>query len=150
MKTKFSGILMLLLAFVVQLTFAQEKTISGTVSDNSGMPLPGATVLVKGSNTGTSTDFDGNYSIKVNQGATLVYSFIGYVAKGVVVRTSNTINITMKDDATSLEEVVVTAYGGVSTLRASAASVITVFAAELEVRASASVIQDLQGVKLMV
>ncbi|WP_238320914.1 carboxypeptidase-like regulatory domain-containing protein, partial [Neotamlana nanhaiensis] len=53
MKTKFSGILTLLLAFVVQLTFAQEKTISGTVSDGSGLPLPGATVLVKGTSSGT-------------------------------------------------------------------------------------------------
>lgn len=111
MKTKFSGILTLLLAFVVQLTFAQEKTISGTVSDNSGLPLPGATVLVKGTATGTSSDFDGNYSIKANQGATLVYSFIGYTKKEVTVGTSNTINVTLQEDAEALEEVVVTAFG---------------------------------------
>ena len=58
MKTKFSGILTLLLAFVVQFTFAQEKTISGTVSDNSGMPLPGVNIIVKGTTNGTQTDFD--------------------------------------------------------------------------------------------
>ncbi|MFI1771769.1 SusC/RagA family TonB-linked outer membrane protein [Thalassobellus citreus] len=111
MKTKFSGILTLLLAFVVQLTFAQEKTISGKVSDDSGLPLPGATVLVKGTTSGTSTDFDGKYSIKANQGATLVYSFVGYTTKEVAVGTSNTINVTMTEDAESLEEVVVTAFG---------------------------------------
>lgn len=59
MKTKFSGILTLLLAFVVQLTFAQEKTVSGTVSDESGLPLPGVNIIVKGTTNGTQTDFDG-------------------------------------------------------------------------------------------
>ncbi|WP_298339359.1 SusC/RagA family TonB-linked outer membrane protein [uncultured Algibacter sp.] len=111
MKTKFSGILTLLLAFVVQLTFAQEKTISGTVSDGSGLPLPGATVLVKGTSSGTSSDFDGNYSIKANQGSTLVFSFVGYTTKEVSVGASNTINVTLQEDAQALEEVIVTAFG---------------------------------------
>ncbi|MFD1615660.1 SusC/RagA family TonB-linked outer membrane protein [Gelatiniphilus marinus] len=111
MKKKFSGLLTLLLAFVVQLSFAQEKTVSGTITDSSGLPLPGATVLIKGTTTGTSSDFDGNYSIKANQGATLVISFIGYTTREVVVGTSNTINVQLSDDTTSLEEVVVTAFG---------------------------------------
>tara|TARA_R110002049_G_scaffold271188_3_gene448352 strand:- start:3319 stop:6153 length:2835 start_codon:yes stop_codon:yes gene_type:complete len=111
MKTKFSGILTLLLAFVVQLTFAQEKTISGTVSDNSGLPLPGATVLVKGTSSGTSSDFDGKYSIKANQGATLVYSFVGYATQEITVGTSSTINVTLKEDAESLEEIIITGQG---------------------------------------
>ena len=62
MKTKFSGILTLLLAFVVQVTFAQQQTVSGTVSDASG-PLPGVNVLVKGTATGTQTDFDGKFTL---------------------------------------------------------------------------------------
>ncbi|GAA4280840.1 SusC/RagA family TonB-linked outer membrane protein [Gaetbulibacter aestuarii] len=111
MKTKFSGILTLLLAFVVQLTFAQEKTVSGTVTDASGLPLPGATVLVKGTANGTSTDFDGNYSIQTSQGSTLVFSFVGYTTKEVVVGASSTINVQMSEDAEALEEVVVTALG---------------------------------------
>ncbi|WP_282149163.1 SusC/RagA family TonB-linked outer membrane protein [Algibacter lectus] len=111
MKTKFSGMLTLLLAFVVQLTFAQEKTISGTVSDDSGLPLPGATVLVKGTSTGTSTDFDGKYAIKANQGATLVFSFVGYASKEIAVGSSNSINISMAEDAAALDEVVITALG---------------------------------------
>ncbi|WP_185956512.1 SusC/RagA family TonB-linked outer membrane protein [Changchengzhania lutea] len=111
MKTKFSGILTLLLAFVVQLTFAQEKQISGTVSDGAGLPLPGATVLIKGTSSGTSTDFDGKYSITANQGATLVFSFVGYTTKEIAVGASNTINVTMQEDAQALEEVVVTALG---------------------------------------
>ncbi len=111
MKTKFSGILTLLLAFVVQLTFAQGKTISGTISDASGLPLPGATVIVKGTTSGTSTDFDGKYTIKANQGATLVFSFVGYTTKEVKVGTSSSINVTLSEDAQALEEVVVTAFG---------------------------------------
>jgi hypothetical protein len=59
MKTKFNGILTLLLALVVQITFAQSKTISGIVSDESG-PLPGVSIIIKGTGTGTETDFDGN------------------------------------------------------------------------------------------
>ena len=111
MKTKFSGMLTLLLALVVQLTFAQEKTISGTVIDDSGLPLPGATVLVKGTSSGTSSDFDGKYSIRADQGATLVFSFVGYTTVEAAVGASNTINVTLQEDAESLEEVVVTALG---------------------------------------
>ncbi|MEP3837976.1 MAG: SusC/RagA family TonB-linked outer membrane protein [Algibacter sp.] len=111
MKTKFSGILTLLLAFVVQLSFAQEKTISGTVSDGSGLPLPGATVLVKGTSSGTSSDFDGNYSLTANQGSTLVFSFVGYTTQEILVGASSTINVKLQEDAQSLEEVVVTALG---------------------------------------
>ena len=111
MKTKFSGMLALFMALVVQFAFAQEKTVSGTVSDASGLPLPGTTVLVKGTSSGTSTDFDGNYSITVNQGQSLVFSFVGYTTQEIVVGASNTINVTMSEDAESLEEVVVTALG---------------------------------------
>ena len=63
MKTKLKGILTLLLALVVQITFAQDKTISGTVSESSGA-LPGVSVVIEGTNSGTETDFDGKYSIK--------------------------------------------------------------------------------------
>ncbi len=111
MKTKFSGMLTLLLALVVQLTFAQEKTITGTVSDDSGLPLPGATVLVKGTTTGTSSDFDGKFTIRANQGAVVVFSFVGYTTLEVPVGPSNTMNVTLLEDAESLEEVVVTALG---------------------------------------
>ncbi|SFD41616.1 TonB-linked outer membrane protein, SusC/RagA family [Algibacter lectus] len=111
MKTKLSGMLTLLLAFVVHLTFAQEKTISGVISDNAGLPLPGATVLVKGTSSGTSSDFDGNYSITANQGAILVFSFVGYTKTEITVGASKIINVTMDEDAATLDEVVVTALG---------------------------------------
>ncbi len=112
MRTKFSGILTLLLAFVVQLTFAQEKTISGTVSDNSGLPLPGVNIIVKGTSNGTQSDFDGNYTVDANVGQTLVFSYVGFnsVERAVTAATSN-ISLQLTEDAESLEEVVVTALG---------------------------------------
>ena len=89
MKTKFSGILTLLLAFVVvQMTFAQERTVSGTVSDNNSLPLPGATVVIQGTSTGTSTDFDGNYTINASVGDVLNFSYVGYATQRIKVEAS--------------------------------------------------------------
>ncbi len=110
MKTKFNGILTLLLALVVQISFAQEKTVSGTVSDNSGA-LPGVSVLIKGTTTGTETDFDGKYSIRAKTGDVLSFSYLGYTTVERKVGSSNTINVSMKEDANVLDEVVVTGLG---------------------------------------
>ncbi|MGG8495680.1 SusC/RagA family TonB-linked outer membrane protein [Tenacibaculum sp. TC6] len=109
MKTKFNGILTLLLALVVQISFAQEKTISGTVTDESG-PLPGVTVLKKGTSQGTETDFDGKYSLKAKSGDILVFSFVGMKTIEKTVGSSNSINVSMTNDNV-LDEVVVTALG---------------------------------------
>ncbi|AUP80336.1 SusC/RagA family TonB-linked outer membrane protein [Flavivirga eckloniae] len=144
MNTKFSGMLTLLLALVVQLAFAQEKTISGTVSDDSGLPLPGATVLVKGTSSGTSSDFDGKYSIRANQGATLVFSFVGYSTVEVAVGTSNTVNVTLTEDTAALEEVVVVAYG-TQKKEEITGSVTTLKTEELSDVPTASVVQGLVG-----
>ncbi len=111
MKTKFSGILTLLLALVVQLSFAQEKTISGTVADNSGMPLPGVNIIVKNTTNGTQSDFDGKYTINAKVGDVLVFSYVGLKTKEATVGASNTLNVTMEEDAAVLDEVVVTALG---------------------------------------
>jgi TonB-linked SusC/RagA family outer membrane protein len=109
MKTKFSGILTLLLAFVVQFTFAQEKTITGTVSEESG-PLPGVSIVIKGTQTGTETDFDGNFSIQASVGDVLRFSFVGMQTKEVTVGASSTMNVVLDAD-NLLEEVVITAQG---------------------------------------
>lgn len=111
MKTKFSGILTLFLAFVVQLTFAQEKTISGTISDENGLPLPGVNIIVKGTTTGTQTDFDGNYTIGASAGDVLSYSFLGYTTKEMTVGATSNISFAMTVDADALDEVVITALG---------------------------------------
>ena len=110
MKTKFRIILTLFLAFTVQLSFAQQLTVTGTVSDDSGMPLIGATVAIAGTSTGTTSDFDGNYSIKANQGDVLSVSYVGYSSQDITVGTSTSVNVTLAAD-NSLEEVVVTALG---------------------------------------
>lgn len=109
MKTKLKGIVTLFLAFVVQLSFAQEKTISGLVSDESG-GLPGVGVLKKGTTTGTETDFDGNYTIKAKKGDVLVFTFVGMKTIEKTVGDSNVVNAKMTSDNV-LEEVVVTAQG---------------------------------------
>ncbi len=88
--------------------FAQEKTITGIVSDNLG-PLPGANVVVKGTTRGTQTDFDGKYSIKAKEGETLVFSYTGYNSKSVKVTKATTINVVL-DGAVTLSEVVVVGY----------------------------------------
>jgi len=110
MKTKFSGILTLFLAFVVQFTFAQEKTISGSISDETGLPLPGVNIIVKGTTNGTQTDFDGNYSIAAASSDVLVFSYVGYKTKEVSVELSNTISFSMEVDSESLDEVVILGY----------------------------------------
>jgi len=112
MRTKFSGILTLLLAFVVQLTFAQEKTVSGTVTDNTGLPLPGVNIIVKNTSNGTQSDFDGNYALQVNVGETLVFSYVGFkTVEQAVTAASNTYSVSLDEDAAVLEEVIITAQG---------------------------------------
>ncbi|WP_298780630.1 SusC/RagA family TonB-linked outer membrane protein [uncultured Polaribacter sp.] len=110
MKTKFNGILTLLLAFVVQISFAQNKTISGTVSDSSGS-LPGVSVVKKGTNIGTETDFDGKYSIKANNGDILVFRYLGYETAERTVGNANTINVKLVEGGEVLDEIIVTALG---------------------------------------
>ncbi|MES2813069.1 MAG: SusC/RagA family TonB-linked outer membrane protein [Bacteroidota bacterium] len=110
MRSKFKWIFTLLLALTVQFSFAQEKTITGVVSDASG-PLPGVNVVVKGTTKGVSTGFDGTYSVKAKEGDVLVYSFMGMREISKVVGSSNVINTILQDDSKILGEVVVTALG---------------------------------------
>ncbi|MEY4037707.1 MAG: hypothetical protein RIR67_17, partial [Bacteroidota bacterium] len=92
MKLKLNGFLVLLLALMTQITFAQERAVSGIVSDNTGLPLPGVSVLVKGTKIGTQTDFDGKFSIKVAPSQTLTFSYIGMNSQEVKA-TSTTIKV---------------------------------------------------------
>ncbi|WP_036825669.1 SusC/RagA family TonB-linked outer membrane protein [Polaribacter sp. Hel1_85] len=110
MKTKFNGFLTLLLALVVQISFAQTKTISGTVSDKSGS-LPGVSVLVQGTKTGAETDFDGKYSVMAKSGDVLVFRYLGYKTVMKTVGNSNTINVSLEEGGEVLDEIIVTALG---------------------------------------
>lgn len=94
MRSKFKWIFTLLVAFTMQFSFAQQKTVTGVVSDDLG-PVAGANVVVKGTTTGTTTDFDGNFSISAKQGDVLVISYAGST-QSVTVGAGNTYNVTLK------------------------------------------------------
>lgn len=108
---KIKHFLFLKIFLVSILMFGQEKTITGTVLDQDNIPLPGTSVVVKGTNNGTQTDFDGNYSITANTGDVLVFSYIGLKTVERTIAVSNTVDVIMEEDTQALEEVVVTALG---------------------------------------
>ena len=91
--------------------FAQNKKITGIVTDRSNMPLPGVNVIVKGTSNGASTDFDGNYNIAVNAGEILVFSYVGFKKKEIVVGSATTYNVSLETDNAQLDEIIVVGYG---------------------------------------
>ena len=107
MKTLFRLFIVLLLTTQVALA---QRTISGVVSDNDGIPLPGATIVIQGTSTGVTTDFDGNFTISADNGDVLIVSFVGYENSLVTVGSGSTYNFSLQAD-NELEEVVVTALG---------------------------------------
>ena len=109
MKKLFFKALFMSFLMAFQLSFAQ-KTVSGSVTDNNSVPLPGATVIVEGTSNGVTTDFDGNYSISASEGDVLVVSFVGYSSASSTVGASSTLNFSLSPSS-ALEEVVVTALG---------------------------------------
>nr|WP_321353901.1 TonB-dependent receptor [uncultured Draconibacterium sp.] len=126
-------------------TAPQEKPVSGKISDKSGEPLPGVTVVVKGTTNGTITDFDGNYTItNVPAGATLQYSFVGMRAQEIVVGDQSVINITMEEETIGLEEVVAVGYGTQSK-RVVTGSIQSVDSEELSDMPVTTTAQKLQG-----
>ena len=143
MKTKLKWVVTLLLALVVQISFAQEKTISGTVTEESGA-LPGVSVLVKGTKSGQETDFDGKYSIKAKAGDVLVFRYLGYKTVERTVGNANTINVKLEQDSAVLDEIVVVAFGTTSK-EAFTGSATFVGAKELALRNVTSPIAALEG-----
>lgn len=103
--------IILLLFLLPQLLMAQSRLISGQVSDEKGMPLPGATVQIKGTATGTITDADGKYSLQASTGNVLIFSFIGYETQEKTITDRQTIHITLLPQNIELQEVVAIAYG---------------------------------------
>ncbi|MFI8603897.1 SusC/RagA family TonB-linked outer membrane protein [Cellulophaga baltica] len=92
--------------------YAQDSyQLKGVVSDANNVPIPGVNVVILNTTTGTSTDFDGNYEISVKEGAVLNFSYIGYTAKQVIISNQQNLNITLVEDASQLDEVVVVGYG---------------------------------------
>ncbi|UKM63758.1 von Willebrand factor type A domain-containing protein [Flavobacteriaceae bacterium GSB9] len=108
MKTLVKVIFIFMVAIHVQ---AQERLVIGTVSNESGTPLPGVAVLIKGTSTGTSTDFDGLYKLKAKNTDTLVFSFVGYKTKEQKIGVLNTVSVSLQPDVACLDEVVIVGYG---------------------------------------
>ena len=144
MRSKFKWILTLLVAFSMQFSFAQEKTITGTVSDSSG-PMPGVNVVVKGTQRGASTNFDGTYSIKAKVGETLVYSFLGLSDASRTVGAENVLNVMMQESAKELENVVITGLGIKRKVDAITGTYTVVKADELNRAAAPNAVQALIG-----
>ncbi|MBT8300863.1 MAG: TonB-dependent receptor [Maribacter sp.] len=103
-------IFIIVLLFGVQSIFAQDA-ISGTVTDDTGSPLPGTSIVEKGTTNGTQSDFDGNYTISADGNATLIFSYVGFATQEIAVNGRSSINVAMAVDASQLSEVVVVGYG---------------------------------------
>ena len=110
MKTFLNALLFCLI--MVPATLFAQTTVTGTVIDKANaMPLPGVNVIVKGTARGTSTDFDGNFSLEVSDGETIVISYLGYTTQEIVFNGQSTINVELSEDAAQLDEVVLIGYG---------------------------------------
>lgn len=110
MKLKLLSFALILLC--MQNVFSQTKNAIGIVSDENGIPLPGVSVLVKGTTKGTSTDFDGNYKINnVNVKSVLVFRYLGYKVQEIIFTGQNKLNVTLAEGASVLDEIVVIGYG---------------------------------------
>ena len=144
MKTKFKGVLTLLLALIVQVSFAQEKTVSGTVSDNTG-GLPGVSVVIKGTSTGAETDFDGKYSIRAKSGDVLVFNYLGYKTVEKTVGSANVIDVTLEEGGEVLDEIIVTAQGIKREKKALGYAVSKVDSEQLEQRSEGDIGRLLSG-----
>ena len=145
MKSKFTWIFTLLLAFFIQSSFAQEKTITGVVTETTGMPLPGVGVKVLGTTQGTQSDMDGRYSIKASVGQKLVFEFIGMKTQTVTVNASTSVmSVTLADDVETIDDVVIEAFRNTTRAKSNVAST-TVTSKTIEGRPNASFMQTLQA-----
>lgn len=124
--------------------YAQDMTVSGVVTDESGQPLTGANIIVKGTSTGAQTDFDGNFTLTADSNATLVVSYLGFVTKEVAVNGKTSLNIQLAEDASQLDEVVIVGYGTQKKSDLTGA-VATVSSEEIEKYTYSNPAQALQG-----
>ncbi|WP_407556608.1 SusC/RagA family TonB-linked outer membrane protein [Winogradskyella sp. 4-2091] len=112
MKTFLNALLFCLI--ILPASLMAQSTATGTVTDKANaMPLPGVNVIIKGTSRGTSTNFDGNYSIEVSNGEVLVFSYVGYTAQEIVFNGQSPIDVAIEEDASQLDEVVLIGYGSV-------------------------------------
>lgn len=126
-------------------SYAQQRTLNGTVTDQAGAAIPGVTVVVKGTTTGTVTNLDGNYTLQVPaDAAVLVFSYIGMIAQEVPIGAQSTINVSLQPDMIGVGEVVVVGYGTRMKEELTGA-VSTVSAEQMQVSTAPSVVSRMQG-----
>jgi len=137
--------MVLLMVMLSGMAFAQQKTITGKVTDETGAPVPGTTIIVKGTTTGIVTDMDGNYSLSVPATAkTLVFSFIGMASQEVILGTQTNISIKMVSESIGIEEVVAIGYG-VQKKKLNTGATIQVKGEDIQKMSSISVLSSLQS-----
>ncbi len=123
--------LLIVVFFLSKITFAQDKQVSGMVTDNNGLPLPGVNVLIKNSNNGTQTDFDGFYRIETSIGEVISFRYLGFSTKEVVVGDNKTINVELLPSESELEEIVIVGYG-VKSKTVTTTAITTIGVADIE------------------
>jgi TonB-linked SusC/RagA family outer membrane protein len=143
MRSKFIRFLTLLIVFAVQFSFAQEKKVTGTVSDELG-PVPGASVVIKGTTTGTTTDFDGKYEISAKKGDVLEISYVG-IKQTVTVGDGAVYNILIKTDTLEGVTLISEGYDRTRTRATTSTAQTTVTAETIQNRPNSSVLASLQG-----
>ena len=97
--------------FLIGSFVTAQQSVSGTVADPAGVPLPGVNVVIKGTNTGASTDFDGNFSIQASETDVLIFSFVGFKDQETTVGNNTSFSILLEEEASFLDEIIVTGYG---------------------------------------
>lgn len=111
MNLKMKLTLMVILFVNISLMAQDDYTLTGVVSDEANIPVPAANVIIQNTTTGTSTDFDGNYSIQVSNGDVLEFSSLGFASQAITIDGQETLNVTLTEDSAQLDEVVVVGYG---------------------------------------
>lgn len=137
--------LLTLIIFCVQQTYAQEMEVTGKVTTTKGQPVPFVNVVVKGSSKGTSGDIDGNYSILAEGDQTLVFSYIGYNTIDVPINNQSVVNVQLQEDVAALDEVVVVGYG-TQNKKDLTSAISVVESDEIQKRQTTTVAESLQGV----
>ncbi len=131
MKNNLLRILFIGIFLMVSNTYSQS--VSGIVTGENGIPVPGANVIVKGTNNGASTDFDGNYTIdNVQQDAVLIFSYVGFLTQEIPVAGRAVLNVTLISDAQALDEVIILGYGQVQNKRTLTTAVSTISPDQIE------------------
>jgi len=129
----------------ISVAYTQEKTVSGNVTDQDNIPLPGVSILIKNTTTGVQTDFDGNYSIQASEGQVLVFSYLGQKMVERTVSAADNIDLQMEQDAQALEEVVVTGFGKTKQKKSLGYATVSVSAKDLTEVTNTNPFESLSG-----